>query len=566
MTENNWPPKFTIDQESILNLFTGETFYSNVDASIREAVLNAVDAIGRRRDAEPSVTPKIQVVFDRQSLTVTVTDNGDGMGKDQITELFTKIGASASKVAGESQDGQYTAVGEFGIGILSYFLTCERFQLHSKKNGNDPLGLEFSRTMLDAKSPACMVDPRRHDEGTELVLSIEKEDHFNRLLQKFPHWMRDVEGLSARKDPEGEDILQGGLSREIKPVDIDKPDWIHEAHIGPPVLFTSWDTFDGSAYVDILYRGVFVAEIIIDHLWAIAGAIHVDPKYFRPKLNREGFVGEGLRAELEPVLRAAHPRILERAIECVREIFKDEQTKNWSLHRWVTLWLAVPRSGQYGKAAEIWDNEFRNRKAFKLLGSGRNERDVSIQDLENLGQTKIYVAPPNLAQADQIIQQAVRVLRDSDNSVVQGINRESNFLKKTSLSSASTGDLLVNHFREILPALVQVETIAQDVIRQDSAVRIFEDPPDVKVVHLGPDATPIIPVGQEIWINIDSEPGKQIVQDICRRNEGHLGLWIACLQHAREYAQQIARTLSNCPVTQNKLGPVKRQFLMGLTH
>ena len=58
MTENNWPPKFTIDQESILNLFTGETFYSNVDASIREAVLNAVDAIGRRRDAEPPVTPQ----------------------------------------------------------------------------------------------------------------------------------------------------------------------------------------------------------------------------------------------------------------------------------------------------------------------------------------------------------------------------------------------------------------------------------------------------------------------------------------------------------------------------
>ena len=47
MSGNNWPPKFTIDQESVLKLFTGESFYSSVDASIREAVLNAIDAIGR---------------------------------------------------------------------------------------------------------------------------------------------------------------------------------------------------------------------------------------------------------------------------------------------------------------------------------------------------------------------------------------------------------------------------------------------------------------------------------------------------------------------------------------
>ena len=100
------------------------------------------------------------------------------------------------------------------------------------------------------------------------------------------------------------------MSREIKPVSVDKPDWIHEAHIGPPVLFSSWDTFDGFARVDVLYRGIFVAAYEIPHLWAISGAIHVDPKRFRPKLNREGFVGDKLKAALEPVLRACHPKVL----------------------------------------------------------------------------------------------------------------------------------------------------------------------------------------------------------------------------------------------------------------
>ena len=38
----------------------------------------------------------------------------------------------------------------------------------------------------------------------------------------------------------------------------------------------------------------------IDHLWAISGSINVDPKHFRSKLNREGFVGDELHSELNP--------------------------------------------------------------------------------------------------------------------------------------------------------------------------------------------------------------------------------------------------------------------------
>ena len=327
MVEQDYPPKLTINEEAILKLFTGETFYTGYDASIREAVLNAVDAIGRRQDTEPEISPEIQVIFDKQSLTVIVTDNGDGMEKDQMRKLFATIGTSASKVFKENQDGQYKAIGEFGIGILSYFLVCERFQIHSKRGKNEPVGLEFSRTMLDAKSRASLIDSRRQKQGTELILVIEKEEYFDKLLEKFPYWMREVNGLSARKLPEDNDIPQGGLSREIKPIAVDKPDWIHEAQIGPPVLFSSWDTFDGYAYVEILYQGVFVSEIKVPHMWAIAGAIHVDPKRFRPMLNREGFVGKELQAELEPVLRACHPKALERAIECVREILTDERIK-----------------------------------------------------------------------------------------------------------------------------------------------------------------------------------------------------------------------------------------------
>ena len=304
-----FPPSLSIDSEAILKLFTGETFYSNVDASLREAVLNAIDAVGRRRDVDLSITPTIRVEFDRQSMTITVTDNGDGMGPQEAVQLFSKVGASASKLYGNMNSGNYSAIGEFGIGVLSYFLVCQEFQVHSKAENSEPIGLNFTRTMLDAHTPATQIAPLRNEVGTQLILPVTKENHFNHILHRYPHWFRNVEGLHAIDLPDGNEISQGGLSREIKPVNVDLPDWIHEAHLGPPILFESWDTFDGSAYVDVLYRGVFVEEIVIPQFWATTGAIHVDPKYFRPKLNREGFVGDRLTTELEPILRGCHPAV-----------------------------------------------------------------------------------------------------------------------------------------------------------------------------------------------------------------------------------------------------------------
>ena len=565
MSTVSWPPTFKLDQESILQLFTGETFYSSVDASIREAVLNSIDAIGRRREGDPSLSPEILVTFDRQSLTVTVEDNGDGMGKDEVVRLFTTIGASAATLASAPAEGRYKAIGEFGIGVLSYFLICNKFQVHSWRGKGDPVGLEFSRSMLDGRSPALSIESRRDVAGTTLVLSVAREDHFDRLVERFPHWVRDVQGLSAREYPSNTPVAQGGLSREIKPVEIDVPSWIDHTAIGPPILFDAWDRFDGSAHVDVLYRGVFVDQVSIDGLWAIEGAIHVDPKHFRPKLNREGFVGDTLASELEPVLRAGHPSVLERAIECVREVLGADATRDWSLDRWVTLWLAVPRTGAYSQVASVWDKEFRSKKAFRLLKAGQTDADVSIDDIVSLNAQQIYVAPLRLRKVNQIVQQAVRVLRNSSRAVVQGISREDQFLRGARLVGASTGDLLVNHFRAELPTLVSVERVAADVIRQETAVSVFEDPPIVKLVNLGESSSAIIPVGSEIWINVDSKPGKEILEEICDRNEGHSGVWAASIRHAEQHAQSIANILKNSPRRVDRLGPVKRAFLRALT-
>ena len=562
MATLDWPPRFTIDQARILELFTGETFYSSIDASIREAVLNAIDAVGRRQGTDSSLSPSIDICFDRQLQTVTVSDNGDGMGQDQVSQLFSRIGASAARVAVEAQRREYKAVGEFGIGVLSYFLVCERFQIHSRTETNEVLGLEFTREMLDAKTSATLVEPRRNQQGTDLILFIEKDRSLDQILNKFPHWIRDVDGLTATEIPGDRRIEQGGIGRRVRPVSTETPDWIQVAHVGPPELFDSWDRFDGSAHIDILYRGVFVSSVTVERLWAIEGAIHVDPKHFRPKLNREGFVGDQLQSELEPVLKSYHPAVLERAIECVREVLDDRATEGWSLRRWVTLWLAVPRSGPYRRAANLWDEEFRSRKAFRLLGPGQKSEEVSIRDLEQLGGSDLYIAPLDLPRRNQITQQAVRVLRNSGQLVVQGVDREPHFLEATSLVGTSTGDLLMNHFKGALPRLTSVESVAETVVRQEAVATVFDETPKVQLVRLGRESAAAIPVGDEIWVNIEHSGGKEIVRTVCERNEGHIGLWIGCMEHAKEHAQQLANLLSGRRSRPSRLGPIKRQFLM----
>jgi len=70
MPDEPWPPSFTLDQETILNLLTSDRFYSNPSAALREAVLNAIDAVQRRRTTAFDPLPDITVTFNRDDLTM----------------------------------------------------------------------------------------------------------------------------------------------------------------------------------------------------------------------------------------------------------------------------------------------------------------------------------------------------------------------------------------------------------------------------------------------------------------------------------------------------------------
>ena len=134
-----WPPKFTLDQEKILNLLTGDRFYSNPSAALREAILNAIDAVHRRRQVNSDFTPEILAIFNRDTMTLTVADNGVGMSQIEVDSLFAKVGASAA-----TEETQKESVGEFGIGVISYFMAGKHLRtsdLRRREGSNRSINL-----------------------------------------------------------------------------------------------------------------------------------------------------------------------------------------------------------------------------------------------------------------------------------------------------------------------------------------------------------------------------------------------------------------------------------------
>lgn len=562
MTGFDWPPTLTLDHARVLHLFTGENFYSESDAALREAVLNAIDAVTRRQASETGVNTDIKVIFAESEQRIRVSDNGDGMDQEAVATLFARVGASASRFVARKEGGRASAVGEFGIGALSYFLVSDEYLVESVKQGGEPVGLKLSAKMLDGTSTAESIPCSRTEIGTTLTLIIKNPETFARLRERFAYWFRSVEGLEAVSES-GAAVQQGGLTKAIRQVSgLELPEWIERAEIGPPQDLSLLSAFDGKGRVDVLYRGVFVERLEVDRLWGIEGAVHVDPKHFRPKLNREGFVGQHLRAELEPVLRGYHPPALKELVLGIRELLRDKQ--QWSEFRAISLWLAVPRSPEYKEAASLWDSEFRTYKAFRLL-NGDEENEASIDDLVALKAPTLYVAPDRI-EPNTLIAQAIRVLRAQGHYVLQGVRRDDGFMSAASFHALSSTWLL-SIFNSELPPRVDVQSVADDTLSKESLADIYRTFVPVRVIKLGRDGAPFVAVKGEVWINIESESGKLIVGEVCARNQGHLGLWTACMLHAPDNANNlnsVASLLRRAAGKAEHLGLVRRQYLRSL--
>jgi hypothetical protein len=556
---NQWPPTFTLDQERILNLLTGDRFYTNASAALREAVLNAIDAVQRRQVSENSLNPCITVNFDRGNFTLEVSDNGDGMDRRAITDLFTRVGASAAKLnVGKG------LVGEFGIGVISYFMAGDSFSIQTYDGSTEPIGLRFTREML-AGGAAESIPPTREARGTTLHITIRDEKTFELLLNSYPQWCRGVSGLVGFVRPGDRELPQAGPNPAEAVEGLPTPSWVERAHLSPVSGPSGWDSMSGESTISVLYRGVFVQEFTVRGLWGIQGSIDVDPKHFKPRLNREGFVEGAFQAEVEQFLRESHPKILNRMAARLSDALREGALDKWTQRRWATLWLSIPRGEAYAETAKAWDTIFRRIPAFELA-VGNKWEPISLERLLTM-EGSIYVAPlPDETQKQtDIINAALRLLRHTGRNVIRGLRPDRSWLRHAGNSFGTTADLITAVFANELPELLELAKHAESVVAQVKPVAtLFGGNPSFEIVRIGNESPPVIRLKSQLIVNIDHPNGRAIIDEVLTENTGPWSLIAITARHSYEHISQVAAAVRESSIGPMVLGLVKRRYIRGL--
>lgn len=557
MTNVDWPPKFTLDQENILNLLTGDRFYSDPSAALREAVLNAIDAVNRRRLKEQDLDPKIEVLFNQQESRLEVIDNGIGMNQQHITSLFAKVGASAAEL-----DSEKKSVGEFGIGVASYFMAGDEFEVHTFDGQGARIALLFSKAML-AGGAALELDPLQELRGTKIIIKVRNESTFDILHNSYKHWCRDVTGLSAKLLPDNTFIEQGGTSQVScdLPASI-IPMWVEKSNLSPVDDPTSWESMTGHSKISILYRGVFVQEFEIEGLWGIKGSVDVDPKRFAPRLNRESFVGGEFQSEVNSYARSCHPYILKGMIHKLNAAVSKGTLSKWTEKRWANLWLSVPRADNYKEVVAEWDEVFRKLPAFDYA-EGNSWVGISVEDLiAKATNGDIYLAPFAEEKSSDVIKAAVHFLRTTGKTVIRGIRKDKSWIRFAPAAYSTTADLIINRFQGELPTFKYISKVADNVLSNIKILApLFTGPPKVDLVKLGFESPPALRVSDRLILNIDNKDGLEIVKYVLDYNQGQMSLLAITARLAIQQLNEVAAVVKKSSELPETLSPVRRRFI-----
>ena len=183
---------FEADVSRLLHLMV-HSVYSDRDIFVRELVSNAADACEKLRYealAKPELIEgggpfAITIAVDPEKKTLTFSDNGVGMSREDLVEALGTIARSGTRafldrLAAESADKEAkeatSLIGQFGIGFYSSFMVADEVTVETRRAG----GAEAWRWTSDGKgaytiAPLALDDaPQR---GTRVMLHLNAESH-----------------------------------------------------------------------------------------------------------------------------------------------------------------------------------------------------------------------------------------------------------------------------------------------------------------------------------------------------------------------------------------------------
>ncbi len=171
---------FQTEVKQLLQLMI-HSLYSNKEIFLRELVSNASDAIDKLRFEQikhPSLNHGqelfIELSFDKDKKTITLSDNGIGMSYDEVIENIGTIAKSGTKkfldqLSGDAKKDA-NLIGQFGVGFYSAFIVAKEIELTTLKAGLDKS--EGVHWVSEGSGEFSIETITRETSGTTIVLHL----------------------------------------------------------------------------------------------------------------------------------------------------------------------------------------------------------------------------------------------------------------------------------------------------------------------------------------------------------------------------------------------------------
>lgn len=178
---------FQAEVKQLLHLMI-HSLYSNKEIFLRELVSNASDACDKLRfeaidnpallEGDPEM--RIRVEFDKEQRTITISDNGIGMSRDEAIANLGTIARSGTKeffsqLTGDKQKDTQL-IGQFGVGFYSSFIVADKVSVLTRRAGEDQEAVLWESS---GEGEFTIAAAEKAERGTTITLHLrEGEDDF----------------------------------------------------------------------------------------------------------------------------------------------------------------------------------------------------------------------------------------------------------------------------------------------------------------------------------------------------------------------------------------------------
>ena len=223
MSTNQETRGFQSEVKQLLQLMI-HSLYSNKEIFLRELISNASDAADKLRFkalSNPALYEgdgelRVRVSLDADKGTLTISDNGIGMTREQVIDHLGTIAKSGTKefltALGQDQAKDSQLIGQFGVGFYSAFIVADKVTVKTRAAGEaTDKGVLWESA---GEGEYSVADIEKKSRGTDVILHLREDEkeflnewRLREIIGKYSdHIGLPVEMLTKEYDDEGKEI------------------------------------------------------------------------------------------------------------------------------------------------------------------------------------------------------------------------------------------------------------------------------------------------------------------------------------------------------------------------